>query len=829
MTYFERTCDVCANSFGVSPCTAVKGTAEEVEAGTATGDEECFNTRATCHVRQDYINDVVTKLHVKNADYLRDDIEAIPDIKSIEFSPGRMSLGENIGIRASLKVTFEEHPSSDTQPGGDPNRDDRDYIPYEVGTYWGKEMARHPFVRGRASRLLTGTSDQALEELESRSFDMEEFDGPFGGNLYTITAKDALKRLSGDRALYPPVSSGYLSADISAGATSATLAPTGIGDDEYAASGYMTLGSKESVAFTRSGDVLTLTRAQFNTEAQAHEAGDKCQVGVYWQAQDPADIIKEIKVNGAGIDAALIPIDDWREETASYYGRSLTRFLAEPTACDALINGLILQCGLAIWWDQVGQQFRLQVLRAISTDAQIYDDEIIDGDVVPKRLREKRVTEVWVYYGLKNPLADVSSPSSYRSTYVDIDTDAQAEDGRSVKRIYAPWIPFGGQSIAQRLVDLQLAQYRRAPRRLPFKVFRYGSVVPSMGDGCMVSAPGEQKATGARELVPAQIVSVKPDGGYYHVEADESRFSGVEPLDPNDRPITITSDDNNFDLTALHQEIYGAPRAGSIVTLNIEASAIIGSDSTSSPALNIGDTTYWPTQAATGNTTIGSAIITGLNVDAVAELAVGEVVAGTGIAAGSRILSIDSTSQITLDKAATATATGVSLTIYLVQIVLNVHGKLRGKGGRGGEPGYGDETPGGNGYSGGSALKARYPFILGLTGDIKSGGGGGGGGAAHLDGWWTQYNGRGGGGGAGRNVGPGGTSGNSGSLDSGGSGISNGYEAYRSGNGGAPGSSGASSFGGTQAFGGAPGNAIDGLSFKIEGVVTGVIAGPQVN
>lgn len=61
----------------------------------------------------------------------------------------------------------------------------------------------------------------------------------------------------------------------------------------------------------------------------------------------------------------------------------------------------------------------------------------------------------------------------------------------------------------------------------------------------------------------------------------------------------------------------------------------------------------------TANTTNGSAVVTGITV---AGLAVGDAISGAGIPALTTIATVDSSSQITLSAAATATATGVTLT-----------------------------------------------------------------------------------------------------------------------------------------------------------------------
>jgi hypothetical protein len=66
------------------------------------------------------------------------------------------------------------------------------------------------------------------------------------------------------------------------------------------------------------------------------------------------------------------------------------------------------------------------------------------------------------------------------------------------------------------------------------------------------------------------------------------------------------------------------------------------------------------TTTRTGTTSNGSAVITALA--KTTDLVVGQAVTGTGIAANSVIASIDSASQVTLDKNATADGTGISLT-----------------------------------------------------------------------------------------------------------------------------------------------------------------------
>ena len=87
------------------------------------------------------------------------------------------------------------------------------------------------------------------------------------------------------------LSNGRLAGSIDNSTTAATLTPTGLGNEEYPASGHICLGGKEIVSFTRSGDALTVTRGQLGSTAHSHNAGDRAQLVLYFDGDDVADII----------------------------------------------------------------------------------------------------------------------------------------------------------------------------------------------------------------------------------------------------------------------------------------------------------------------------------------------------------------------------------------------------------------------------------------------------------------------------------------------------------------------------------------------------------
>lgn len=218
----------------------------------STGTKKCFNTIATCQDRENFTNAPVTmRFAVPTAD-LPASVDCIPSIKSIAFDPATVSLGQNLGQRATLTVTFDDHRHSDAGQGYDKYYSERSYDPYSQGTYWGKFRARQPFVRGRPLRWIVGDTDQPLGDMETRHYIIDSFTGPDNNGQFKIIAKDLLKLADGDRALAPPVSEGFLVADITNVATTMTLSPTGIADS-YPNSGYVNIGGSEIVSYTHSG------------------------------------------------------------------------------------------------------------------------------------------------------------------------------------------------------------------------------------------------------------------------------------------------------------------------------------------------------------------------------------------------------------------------------------------------------------------------------------------------------------------------------------------------------------------------------------------------
>lgn len=765
VTYIEIDIPFCALTYGVAPCTA---------SIPATGSAKCFNSIKTCQDRGNFSEAEVTLRFAKPAEYLPREIDCIPSIVSVDFSPATVSLGTDLGQRASLTVTFQDHRHADTGQGYDKYRTERAYDPYSQGTYWGKFRARQPFLRGRSIRWINGVVGEALADMETFHFIIESFNGPTPDGKFTIVAKDLLKLADGDRAQCPVLSNGFLAADITASATTATLLPAGIGDAEYPTGGsdYLCIGGNEIVQYTRVGDTLTISRGQLGTTASAHKAQDRVQVVKHYAAMDAADILSDLLKNFAGIEASHIPLPDWQDETSTHLGNVYTGTICEPTSAATLCAEVIEQAALALWHDPQADLLRLQVLRAVPTDANTFTpDNTIEKSISIKEQESKRISRVQVYFGRIDPTKPLSNQDNYRSTSLIIDEDAEADYGvSSIKTIQSRWIPQAGRSVADRLGAVLLGRYRDAPRQVQLKLQRRASTDALLGIGYRVESDCVQDATGALSDIPIQVTRLNPGPDMFVVEAEEMLWS-APAADTGTRYVIFDANNFNINLLNSHNSIYPPAQSGDVVNCIINAGVTIGSTSTSLIAFDVG---IWP-----------------------AGVTINLVVKGRIQGAGGRGGRGGTPAEP--DGLAGSPGGGAFYTRQAINLDVSSGGQVWG---------------GGGGAGGGGMPQISYP---------GAGAGGGGGGAGTYAGVGGDATG-----------GTGATGGASGTATAGGAGGS-GYIGGSGGTGGGPGLAGAAGHYGDGApvhspgAGGSPGAAIDGISYVTLTLGAGDIRGVQIN
>jgi hypothetical protein len=581
LAYVEIDIDYCSLAYGNAPCTAALG---------VTGDKKCFNTFKTCQDKVNFTNAPKTLRFAEATDYLPGDIEAIPSIKSISYTPQKIEPGKSLGQRASVNVAFADHRHSDTDL--DKYYNERGYNPFERGTFWAKFRARNPYITGRPFRLLRGTEGQTLDEMETRHFIIESSSGPSTDGVYTLVAKDMLKIADGDRAQAPRKSNGTLLAllDDNPATTAFTLNPIGIGDLEYPASGSLSIG-EEAMTFTRVGDNFTVVRGAYGTEVEEHEEDDLVQLMLVYTSENVADILYDLFVTYAEADPATIPLDEWTTEINSYINRVYGARIATPTAIVDLVNELIEQVGLVMWWDELAALIKLRSLRPVVAGSSELDDNLIlQGSLKVTEQPNKRVSQVWVWFSQKNPLEELTREANYGSGVLKIDTQSEVDHGLpAIKKVFSRWIGSFNRPAGSRLGAQILSRYRDPPRSFKFSAHRFDLTL-SLGRGFMLASWPLQDDTGAPTLVPAIVTSLKPEYDRYEIEAEEMLFAEQEDLEDT-RLIVIDQTTTNINLRAVHDSIYTEPGVGEEILCVIEAGVVVGSTDPARFAFEVGD---WP-------------------------------------------------------------------------------------------------------------------------------------------------------------------------------------------------------------------------------------------
>lgn len=578
-TLVELDVPVCSLTYGTAPCTASVPT---------TGAQKCFNTIRTCQDRENFARSTKTLRVCMPSEDIPLAYDALPNLSGVNVTPGVIDPGNSIGIRASVKVTCVEHPSSDAI--FDKYLPDRTYTPFNQGTFWAKLRARVPALQGMALRVLRGQFGEDLSTYLVAHYVVES--AVIDADGISITAKDALSYCDPSKAQCPVLSLGRLSLNLTAVATSLTLVPPGIGDDSYPASGYGCLSGKEIVPFTRIADSVTITRTgAFGTLVQAHDSDSIFQVVQVFNAESAADIVYSLLVDFTpGIDAAWCDLASWQAEADTYIGHLYTAPIPAPTAVKVLLDEMMQQAGCSLWWDPIAQRVRFQTLRPVAPGAYVFDDDrILAGSFQAQDQPDKRISEAWTYYGLADATNKVDKESNFKAAVAKVDPDASVDyDVPAYKKNLARWITIDNRPAAERLNAMQLARFRDAPRRAKMSLTADALVIPELGTGIQVRAFSMQEADGSLATVPFYVTSIDKDEATVSMELEELHFT--EPADETERAVFIDVDRFNVNLRTLYDSLYASVPDAATITFIVSPGAYVGAQ-TFLPAIDVGT---WP-------------------------------------------------------------------------------------------------------------------------------------------------------------------------------------------------------------------------------------------
>jgi hypothetical protein len=444
--------DFCTRTYGVAPCTA------------SNPQNKCFNTRATCQDPTNYEKGVLTLTFAQPESDLPKDLNIIPSLGGTSTAPTRINPtnadrnSAPLGQRAALTVSFNDHPSSDNQV--DPYVSGRNYDPFKRGTFWSKWLVRNPFYQNRPIRIYEGYQGEELEYMQKRSYFIDSINGPDSNGRVQIVAKDPLKLADRQKAQVPVASPGKLRADINETSTSIDIESAVLADyptsglvridDELISYTSRSLVTESGVDYVRLAGVVRATNGSI---AEEHNEETVVQACVQYVDEPVWDVIYDLLVTYAEIDPVFIPYADWLAEGTVWLPQfNVSAILSEPDGVADVLNEILEQVLVYIWWDERDQEIKLQAIRPLIGQApEITDDNNIIANTVSLSTDPKnRVSQVWVYWGQKNKAEDLDKESNYQRLRIRADLEAESPDqyGESrIRKVFARWIQNDAQAI----------------------------------------------------------------------------------------------------------------------------------------------------------------------------------------------------------------------------------------------------------------------------------------------------------------------------------------------------------------------------------------------
>jgi hypothetical protein len=519
-----------------------------------------------------------------------------PCVESVSTAPATVSAKGGIGARASATVEFSDFPSSDRYDI-DPYLSDRTYTPFDVGLYWTKWRARNANYENYVVRVLSGYIVEnafALSNFETRNYVIASMTAT--GGKAGLRLKDPLQLVSNKKALAPRPSNGTLLSDITNTATSATLDPSGIGNEEYPASGFLKIRD-EVMSFTRSGDTLTLTRGQYNTTATAHDAGGTLQVCLNYPGDKPTnEVQRDLAVTYAGIPAYYINGSAWEFEVDTYLSSNPNRLITDPTLVDVLIGELCEQWPHKLFWNEILDIIELSALKPPPTgglneltgNANIM--ELSTGDK-----SDMQLSTVFVNYGQFDPTKKVDEKDNYQITYARVNNDAIARyNSNNSKTVFAPWIGVGNGAAARRLAQLHGRRFGITPREINFTLEDKDSAY-WVGDFVSVKFFDICDRNGNAIATPFEILSAS-EGANYKYKALEYSYDGTLPTDDDlaTETVDLALDERNINLRTKYDANFGTPDSDTDVTFIVYSGVVIGSATNNTFSIVTGT---WPAGA----------------------------------------------------------------------------------------------------------------------------------------------------------------------------------------------------------------------------------------
>lgn len=465
---------LCTRTYGTLPCTA---------ALSAQNPHKCFNLRATCQDSANFNAGTLTLKFSKIGAPLPAGFQAFPVLRGVRQSSTTANIGGAdprygaLGKQATLDFELEDFTHHER--GVDPYANERvtgaaqfsgvGYRPEDRGMFLAKLKARWPNYAGGAVRLCRAyIVNGAITDQSTYSHILKEMSGPTDGVLQ-VTAYSIFDLMNGKTAVCPKPTRGVLTLDTTNVATTFNVTPAGIGDLEYAASGFLTIGS-EVMGFTRVADAFTVTRGQKGTTAATHTAGDTVQQAWTCTRARLDDVAYELITDFTATPASWITMADWTAEVTRW-GASimLTTTITSPTPVGTLV-GELADLGCNIIPDERAAEIRLRMNRPIDGDTIYSITDANAYEITQEDREEDRVTQVYFVHKRADPTKGIGSGddvSNYLRRALTINPDAVDVYGDvRTRTIRTRWLDQGDDTTVAIVSWQLLRRFEKAPMRI---------------------------------------------------------------------------------------------------------------------------------------------------------------------------------------------------------------------------------------------------------------------------------------------------------------------------------------------------------------------------
>lgn len=465
----------CLLTYSVAPCTAALG---------VTGSQKCFNTLGTCQDTPNFDPSTTTPLRFSSqrVDELQAAGEPVtfPTVLAVDTAPTVLVPGQGLGVRSTVSIQLEDHPWTDL--GIDPYLGDASRTvddPDLVGSFWGKLLARNKFWEGRRIDVLTGyldTDDGTYDAANfvRRTYVVEAIAGPDRRGNVSIVAKDPLKFADRNRAQVPEPTPVTLDAVMNISTSLVNLAEV----DAYL---LYTVGDfiriddeiMEVTNINAGQNRLTVDRATLpsfypttGTTTAEHDEGATVQLCRLYDSARADDIISGLLIDDVGIDPAFIDLVEWASTFDTHIASYLfSTLITEPTGVKDLLQELT-EHTILLWWDDREQEIRFDVLRPsafIAIPTFTDDENIVADSFVSSRSSKERISQVFAWYGQRDPTQDLDTLGNFQQVKVRADLDAETpEEYGSARRldIFSRWMPVALAAVADEVGQRLLVEYR---------------------------------------------------------------------------------------------------------------------------------------------------------------------------------------------------------------------------------------------------------------------------------------------------------------------------------------------------------------------------------